>query len=217
LIDTTRYAPRALAVLLAVIVAGCAGGTSDGPTVAAPESFRSKVIEIRSDAAQAGASDAQLAELDAAIAAEKVTLETATEAANRAADCMSAAGIPAEVRIDTAASGYRTPLYVATLPPEMDEDTAMALVDGCDRREQYFVSLAYQTQPTAKDAESALVEERTPNLIECLQDHGREVRADATQDELVRLALAYLEEQFDSGVAPELVIDCLAIAGIDAA
>lgn len=204
-----------LCLFVLAVVAGCtAEPPAPSPSAA---SFYDKLVALRAEAVEQGASPEQVSELDAAISSGEVSFETASVAAQRAVECMNSAGFVAEVKVESSASGFDVPLYVATLPTEFDQDISMALVDECDQREQYFVSLAFQTQPAAREAQSALIEERTPTLIECLEEHERDVPSEPSQDELVRAALDYMTEQFEAGVSSELVVNCLDIAGIDSA
>jgi len=205
-----------LLLLAMAVVTGC----TTQPTVPSPTpagvSFHDSLISLRAEAEDSDASAEQLSELDSAIANGEISFETASTAVQRAVECMRDAGLVADTKVDTRGSGFEVPMYVATLPVNLDQEAGMALVDDCDRREHYFVSLAFQTQPEAKAADDALIAERAPTLIECLEEHERDVPPQPSNDELVRAALDYMTAQFEAGVSSEFVINCLDLAGIDA-
>lgn len=192
-------------------------GCSQPETVPTPvlSSWAQQLVQIRDDAASHGASEDQLKDIDDAIASASVSFEVARTAVERAVECMVESGIAAEVTVQTTNGGYDIPVYVATSPTESDAERDQVVIDTCDHREQYYTSMAYQLQPAADESRNALIDERLPALIACLEHHGRDLDPNASRDELVRAALDYLTEQLEAGANPP--VNCLQEAGIDGA
>lgn len=212
-------AVRAASLLvLAVLVAGC----SENGTKQAPQSrdaaFEQMVADAREDAVEAGASDAQLEDLDRALAAGGISYEDARAAVERAVACMNDAGLKAELVVSEVVPGLLMPGYnvsPSTGPVEDldDIEALMSVADPCDQRENLYTSVIYQMQPSTQNARYEYFEKQRPVIVACLNENGVATEEEQTADELARAASDLVFRSLESG--SENPVNCLAQAGID--
>ncbi len=190
-------------------IAGCsAENTSEDSASSEQKPYSERVQSYLEEATSEGASETQIDELREALATGEVPYETMRGATQRAVDCMSNAGLDASIADVTQASGLEVPMYRASHGEEIDPDTGWEMIRACETSETYWLSAAYQQQPSAREQLSQYVRSKETELRECLQDNGVEADDDADGWELAELAL-----EFSS--APEGGFDCLSTVGID--
>ena len=156
------------------------------------------------DATNGGASDTQLEILNRSLAADSVAFEDARDSAMAAVECMNNAGLEATYQEDHQDSGLVVPGYTAHVGLE-DDGTNETIMATCDNQEAFWVNLLFQTQPSSVAYEDARIEELAPAFRECFDHYGVATDADATGQELQRLAI---DEYADSDGA----VDCLKVA-----
>jgi hypothetical protein len=205
----TRVRVPALLVLggtLVLAVSGC-GTPEPAP---GPSNFAEYAQAVLDDARASGASEAQLAILERAVATGEISFEDASVANDATIECLVDAGFTVSAQVDETVPGFPVPGFTAGRPTSMTEDQGDASLSSCESRENFFVNMMYQTQPAADEAKWANFERVKTEFIACLQDAGLSVPGDATNDELVDLAL---DLAFDES-SPNPV-NCLHEVGID--
>lgn len=176
-------------------------GPAEGPLLSV-----AVFADTLADARHADASTEQLATLEEAVTTSSISLEAAREAARRAVSCMQEAGLDARFVEQTLAHGVVLPGYEVVPPPGEDVD---AEVTACDEHEFFFVSRAYQLQPTSVEATERFVEQVAPAIRACLERNGYDTDDDARGSDLAQRASEVLHET-EGGV------DCLGEAGVQA-
>jgi hypothetical protein len=188
-------------VLGCVVLAGCAANV--GPTNGR---FADDLAVAIEDAEANGAGETQLSVLRHAQEVGGVTLEDARAAARAAVECMQDAGVDATYQEETEESGLVVPGYVAGWTN--GQAVPLAVIDACDQRDSFWVSMIYQTQPSSLESNDAYLERQLPVLIACLNDHGYTTDPSASPADLVRHALDVANQTGGT-------IDCVSEAGID--
>ncbi len=195
-----------VAIAVVTTAAGCSQDTPETPdrNAAFAQDLRDAIDEAKS----AGASDSQLAVLNAAIDSGEITLEDTRAAARAAVACMADNGVVAEVVEDTSNAGFIYPSYRAQID---DSQPALeATVTDCDKQELWWVGKMYSLQPTSQEKLDAYVETRLPLLRACLNDNSVAVDESTPKAKLFQVASQLM---FDTNGA----VDCFTEAGIDAA
>jgi len=194
-----------VAAFWCVVLAGCAKAT--GPTQSTePESFADVVAAAIQEAEAGGAGDAQLAILRKAQSEGELSLEDARVAARAAVECMTDAGILVGYSEHTRRSGLVVPEYSAEWI--MGDDEHNAVIDACDQREDLWVNMVYQTQPTSLAMNEEYNDQQAPLVRSCLERNGYATDPDASPLDLMRQAIQ-VEVDTDSAV------DCLTEAEIE--
>ena len=207
-----NHVPGLLA--LALMISGCSDGEAAPPPQQSDVPFEEMVAKARADAVEAGASDAQLADLDRALADGGISFEDAHAAVERAVECMHDVGVTAAIVESESTPGLRIPNY-SVYSAEDDMDATAKLTDPCDMRENYYTSYLYQVQPSSQKIRDDYFEERRPVLVACLDKNGVATDDEQTADELVRAAIELFIQSAESGA--EEPTNCLAQAGINGA
>ena len=236
-------APLTAAIAAAVLLAACSTDGS-GPSSTAPEAdstvsplvegqisgvekdperasaFREEAQSIRESAVEDGASDAQLAIIDAAAEDGLMSMERLLEARDAYAECLDSIGftlIDMGVQMN---GGVAYPAYSTQTSAGYDPDSSTAednLESTC--MEQHFMSVdrLYQSQPLAVQAHDADFTRALPEIIPCLQDEGLAVDDEATVDEVKAVLMESLREASESGQSggPPVGLDCAHEASID--
>ncbi len=199
---------RTWAWVALIAVAGCA---SPQPSFSGPldqeSPFAERAQRAVDEARAAGASDAQLAILQAAVDTGEITFADAKGAVLAFVDCVNGAGGSAQYVLDDHGA-FLLPTYSVYVGDDGDPD--LGVPGECERREDFWVNLLYQTQPSAVEAGNADFDKKSPALIACLRDNGVAIEDDASRDELQRAGIDLLVSSSDSGD----VVDCFAKAGI---
>lgn len=201
-------------VALAVVIGGCSQGGATPPAQQSDIPFEEMVAKARADAVEAGASDAQLADLDRALADGGISFEDAHAAVERAVACMNDVGVTAAIVESERVPGLRIPGY-SVYTSEDNFEAMMNLTDPCDKRENYYTSYLYQSQPSSQRLREQNIENHRPELVACLNRNGVTTDESQTPDELVRAAIDLIAQSFEAGA--EEPIDCLYEAGINGA
>jgi len=189
-----------VAVLAGVVLAGCTEATV--PTE--PESFADQIAAAIQEAEAGGASDAQLAILRTAQSEGEISIEDARAATRAAVECVNDAGSSAFYGEHTEGSGLVVPWYSSLA----DTSEQMAIADACDQREDFWVNMIYQTQPTSQAVNDAFLEQQVPLVRSCLEQNGYTVDPGATTREV-------LHQAFDVMMDTEPQVDCLTTFGIE--
>jgi len=183
-----------VAVLSTAMMTGCAGVPETG--MASDSVFAEALTEAR----EHGAGDAQIADLEAAVNDQEISIEAAREAARRTVQCMTDAGLDAGYVESTKYSGLVVPGYQVSLGTGGPE--AESQIHACDVQEGFWVNMLYQTQPIAIQAKEDFAQQQEPVLRACLDAKGIDTAPEASGVDLVNLSLR------------EARLDCLAEAGI---
>ncbi len=191
----------AVAVAASFVLAGCATSPVGQEQT---ESFDEQIVAVIEEAEAGGAGDAQLAILRQARTDGDLSIESARAAARAGVECVNDAGSSAFYQESTRASGLVVPGYSssANTPAEME------LADACSTREDFWVNMFYQTQPSSLAANDVYLNQQAPLVRSCLEREGYSVPPEATTFELLRQA-AQVQEETDWAV------DCLTEAKID--
>ncbi|WP_217615148.1 hypothetical protein [Cellulomonas sp. GbtcB1] len=186
---------------LALGVGGCATRGDEG-SGELPRAYT--LAAALAEAEDAAAGEHQVVALSRAVDAGVVTVEDVREAARRAVTCMVESGIDARVEESTLSHGLVLPGYLASSD---GDDHAEARIELCDRNEYFWLSKAYQLQPSSVEAIEQHAEQRAPAIRACLEEHGVPSEDARSASELADLA---------SRAAHELIgVSCLAEAGVD--
>lgn len=180
--------------LSTAMMTGCAGVPETGTS---PDSVFSEAL---TEAREQGAGDAQIADLEAAVNDQEMSIETAREAARRTVQCMTDAGLNAGYVESTKYSGLVVPGYQVSLGAGGPEEEGQ--IQACDVKEGFWVNMLYQTQPIAIQAKEDFAQQQKPVLRACLDANGIDTVPEASGVDLVNLSLR------------EDRLDCLAEAGI---
>ncbi len=161
---------------------GCSARAGD-PTSTVDPFF----TQLLGEARNGGASAAQIAVLEEAAAAGKITYAQAEVQLAEYFACLEQSGLDPRREPDREdPPGYRIPDYTIGLGDEdADLDAALALVDVCYTEHYDFVDTAYQLQPAAIEAENADIESQRAEILECIAEHDGDADPDSTTDELV--------------------------------
>lgn len=195
------------ALALSLLMTGCESGgdatnTERPPTHAMEATWLVTVTDVREQAIAHDASSAQIALIDDAATVGALDLAALKEAALAAVECMNTAGLNATVTSENRPSGFEVPGYT-TASESLSEDSALAIIDECDRQHFYFVSRLYQTQPTAREAKDKHFARHREALMACLTENGVQIDQQATQDEVMRASLQLLDGlQSDTPASP---------------
>lgn len=191
-----------LAPLAALALASC---TPAAPQESPTEDPAAIFSEALAQAREGGASPAQVAVLETAADAGDLPVETAREATRRTLDCFASSGIDAEYTEEKRPWGLILPGYQAATETS-ESETAL---DACVKRESYWVSMVYQTQPSSMRLLHNYAEQQSDILRDCLKRNGYDPPADATGVELGDQASKVAYETHGR-------VACLAEAGITA-
>jgi hypothetical protein len=195
--------------LALVVLAGCAAPrpSFSGPLDEEPP-FSERAQQGLDDARASGASEEQLAILQGAVDTGEITFADASEAVLAFVECVNNAGGSAQYEVDDRGA-FPVPGYSVYVGEDGDADTGV--VGECDKREDLWVNLLYQTQPNAIDAHNADFDKKSPALIACLIENGVAIEDDATRDELQRAGIDLLVSSNESGDP----VNCFGEVGID--
>lgn len=235
-----RSTAAALLAATAALMAGCSGGGDAAQDVAPSadstvsplvdgriegtesdpqraEAFREEAELMRESAAEEGASDAQLAIIDAAIEDGLMSMERLLEARDAYAQCLEATGfslIDMGVEVN---GGVAYPMYATQVSSgDSPEDSTAAdnLERACMDQHFMFVDMLYQTQPIAAEASDVAFARALPQIIPCMQEAGVAVDDDATVDEVQTLLMEQMRAMSEDAGALPAAFDCAADAGI---
>lgn len=191
---------------LLLTLAGC---SADSPAPG-PSNFAEYATSVLADAEASGASQAQLAILERAVATGEITFEDAAAANDATIACLLDAGFAVTKHTYNEVPGFPVPGFAAGRPLEMTEEQGHAVLGACEARENFWVNMMYQTQPSADEAKWANFERVKPQFVACLEGAGLTVPLDASNDDLVALAL---DLAFDDSLANP--VNCLHEVGIN--
>lgn len=183
-----------------VVLAGCEAEPAE---LATSQAIAEVVDPAIVEAEAGGAGEAQLAILRQARAEGELSIEDARAAARAGVTCVTDAGSEANYFEYISDSGLVIPGY-SYLGDTPEQE---AIGDACAAREDFWVNMVYQTQPSSLEANDAYVEQQAPLVRACLKREGYSIAPDATTIEVLRQAL-------DVRAATGLAVDCLAEAKI---
>ena len=179
--DLMRFAAVALVAAVLTATTACSAPAPEP----SPTPF-SAVIEQQLDWARTnGAAPEQIEVLEGALVTGEVTMEQVVDLNTRLKDCLITAGFTVR---DTGmeeilqGSGIRMPGFLANQPDGMDDIAANAVMDECNEKYFKYAQSAYMSQPTVLDQYFAVWD--TPEVRQCLIDHGYDVGKDATGHDL---------------------------------
>ncbi len=183
-----------------VVLAGCEAEPADS---AVSRAIAEVVDPAIAEAEAGGAGEAQLAVLRQAKAEGELSIEDARAAARAAVKCVADAGSKADYYEWISDSGLVIPGYnYLGDTPEHE-----AIGETCSFRENFWVNMVYQVQPSSLEANDAYVEQQAPLVRSCMVREGYSIAPDATTVEILRQAL-------DVKMATDSAVDCLAEAKI---
>lgn len=161
--------------------------------------FAPTIERILVDARAAGASEAQIETLQEWLEIQDTPVSDVEAAFHRMSACLDAAGIG---YFQNSLSGgqdypeFRYGVYANT-------GAEVQVMNVCDTREFYFVSMAYQVSPGVTARRARQDAEHLPRAITCLEDHGIEVSEVSTLEDLNRwLAEEGLEDPWSCTAPP---------------
>lgn len=204
---------RTVAAVIAAgaILTGCSG-TALTTTPSPPgEDFAALAQSALEDARASGATEAQLALIERAVALGEVTFADVDEAVQGTFACFESAGVRYQVLAPRNDQGVLYPSYTF----EGGDKTAAA--DECIHTNSDFVEVLYMRQPIATEARDAAFAAAMPALVECLRGLGHELDEDITADELkewFRLEAVEMSTA-QSNEAYQDTFRCVGKAGID--
>ncbi len=191
------------------MLSGCSHSAEVEPS---PNTFAVQAQGVLADAREAGADDSQIAILEEAIAAGSVTYEADERAMEAAFACFDTVGVQYDRGDDRNAQGFPTPqytYYVSETDPDGEQKLSQA--QACITKFSDFVSMLYQTQPAAVEAQEAVFAEARPALIACLEENDMEINEDASDEDLIDRAFELMAVSIEAGNP----IDCIDTAGLN--
>lgn len=140
------------------------------------------------EATKAGASEEQLATLEAWIDAKDTPYSDVEQALQRFFGCLEAAGVDHQYSGPASGIDYPEVTYRVMVNPELSDEATVALMNECDSKELYFINLAYQSGPGVTERRERQDAEYLPVAVACLADHGIDLSEAQTLGE-VEIAL----------------------------
>jgi hypothetical protein len=193
------------------ILGGCASSTPSPSRSVAVDDFAAVAQSALGDAQASGASTAQLALIERALAHGEVTFSDVQEAVDATIECFEAAGIRYKEFAPVDDHGILYPSYAF----EGEQETAVA--DECIHTNSDYIEMLYMRQPAAMEARDAAFLVAMPLLIDCLEGLGHDIDDDITPDELkewFRLAAVEMASS-DTNDRQADTFRCVGKAGID--
>ncbi len=208
MIATTRAVTALVVICGVAAIAGC-GAPAPQPAVAPTQSsaFDDRVSTAIAEAEAGGGSEAQIALLNAARLSGDVNVELARQARSAFSDCAAALGVAVTFAETTRPDGWvSATTWVDGNAKSGTEQIAME----CERKESYWVTKLYDTQPRAEQATSDYLNSQARVLLTCLQEKGFEPDSDLSGMDLAMLAASAPSEAMRADGA-----QCLAEIGVD--
>lgn len=169
---------------LAIVCSACTAGSEvEAPIDSRGEFFEQAIADARAQ----GASGAQLDVLEAAAERGYVDYADVVGLLPDFQGCIEDAG-GAYFRGEDQRIGpdLVAPTYSVGIPG-VDEDTALAVIEECERTHIDAVMAALWLQPSTVEARDEEFEAQLPGIVECLRSHGVTVDADAPLGEVQAL------------------------------
>jgi type IV secretory pathway TrbL component len=198
----------ARSVAAALLLAAC-GGSGERPAAHSDSAarFETQVAEAIEEASANGASERQLDLLDLARDEGEVTIEVARQAMRAYSDCAADAGVKVWFKETTRPDGWTNVLTMIDVSSGTNAD---AVASACERKESWWVTFLYSTQPSTVEGTEAYLDSQAPVLRSCLEDAGF-----ATEDDMTGMELAILSTQGDDQASREAGSHCLTQIGVD--
>lgn len=184
-IEARRIGLSALLVCAGVALASCDSlgtGTSD----VASQEFADRAEAILDEARAAGASDAQMAILEAVADTGVITESDYTGAVNASLQCFAEAGIDYQTsEIDVAGDIRLSYAYAAS-------DATDPIASTCVSTNSSYVERLYALRPEASEKADRAFKAALPAIIACLNELDLDIDPEATVDE-VKLFFQYYD------------------------
>lgn len=203
-------------VLTVLSAAACASGADQNSTDVSSSESQAAFLELidrqLSQAAQAGASQDQIALLEQARPDGELSFALAKEAYTAFFSCLDDAGIRYEDLTNTAGREFPRVEYNAYASDP-------TVLDTCFLLHADFVDTVYQVQPAVEAEVQSLVVERSQSIVACLLDAGYAIAEEPSYDELRSAAyFAYMgfypEDADVEEPAGFVSVDCYGAAGL---
>lgn len=156
----------------ALVLVGCSSAEAQREPWHLDEPFNELVDEFVDQAEAGGASEEQIAILQAAGEAGELPLEAAKTAARAVVACFQESGLEAEYLESTDPTGFTAPDYQVTYDESVPEETTDQLVATCEDREFTWVNQAYHFQPERRQALGEYVMGKEEVLRACIEQAG---------------------------------------------
>lgn len=197
-----------LAGLTALVLTACANlGNGDSGLASGGEIFAERIAAGIEEATASGASPNQLALLDSARTEGEVTLEMARAARRAYVECAAATGVEVAFEEKVRPDGWVSWLTMIDGSTTAD---SLQIARDCEKREAFWVTLLYSTQPTTVQATADYLEQQAPVLRACLEEAGFRPKPEADG-----MALAILSTQGSDPVMQEAGAVCRNRIGVD--
>ncbi len=203
------------ASLLAFLAAACVSLIACSSPATSPSNEIDSVTAGRlsnlvSEATAGGASEEQLATLQAYVPGSAVTFEDLRAAYDRTFACLDNSGIPysgVATYVDDA--GYERITYNYTTAPSLTDEQSQRIADECQVSESLYVSILYDLQPGYVEAADRAFEEARPSIVACLRDNGVPIDDEATRSELVNATITLISPAGSDPAQPATGPDCM--------
>lgn len=199
-----------VALLAAVaLLAGCTASPAVSSGDPAARTFAEIAEGALADAKATGATDEQIAIIEEVVANGEVTYESVQAAVESTYACFDAAGIRYDALAPRMKGDIAYPQYA------FEGEGGSEVADACIHANSDYVEALYARQPAAVAASDQEFIAAMPVLIDCLEDLGYEIPADATMDE-VKQVLVIEEEDIGTPREQEALerFACVREAGI---
>ena len=175
-----QWAASAAVALAFVSLAACGAASGPRPSASLNDGIRF-VLSIAPEDIDAS----QRAILDEVARTGEVTFEQYSDAVNATGACARDAGLIVSGPSSGTLRGLPTLGWGWGSAGDLSLDQAMSLGDACQARYSLYVEEAYTSQPSAVDAEEAILDAKRPEMIACLRKYGVEPLPNATGYDLL--------------------------------
>jgi hypothetical protein len=202
--ESARSTGLLVAVAVVVALAGCSGAGEPSSPRSMDPAFVSRASAQLDAAKAAGASDAQVSQLEGIVASGTMTFADAREAVERAFTCFDAAGVPHSSLENSGGAEFPEISYTFGDKPGVDSGQSLAIADSCLNSESFFIEWLYASSPGFRAHLAEQFELVRGQFTECLASAGVEVDPGLSYAEMKTLAV-------QSGHDGYAVQSCLAL------
>jgi hypothetical protein len=187
--ESARSTGLVAAMVLMAALAGCSGAGEPSSPGSLDAAFVSRASAQLDAAKAAGASDAQVSQLEGIVASGTMTFADARAAVERAFTCFDAAGVPHSTLENSGGAEFPEIYYTFGDKPGVDSDQSLAIADSCLNSESFFVEWLYATSPGFSAHLADQFELVRGQFTECLTSAGVEVDPGLSYAEMTTLAV----------------------------
>lgn len=175
-----------------------------GPGRAVDNGWGNRLVAAVDEAKNIGASAAQIAMLEeAANSPEGLTFAQYESAVNASLECMRDQGITVNGPTLIRQREIDVLNYSAGAGGGLDDDSAYAVIEECERTHSILVWTLWTNQPSTLQRRDEIFNEYMPAMITCLQDHGVGIDDDATRPEVEDAVITLIKSMSSDDEGPD--------------